>query len=46
MTLDEGHYKHLLFVATTYGKEIFVALENSGFFSPTLWPPCCWLISP
>ena len=34
---------HLLFVAITYGKVslwLWKSLENSGNFSPTLWPPC------
>jgi len=34
---------HLLFVVITYGKVslwLRKSLENSEFFSPTLWPPC------
>ena len=34
---------HLLFVAITYGKVslwLWKSLENSDFFSPTLWLPC------
>jgi len=43
MTLDEGNLLHLLFVSITYGKVsiwLWKSLENSGIFSPTLWPPC------
>jgi len=38
---------HLLFVVITYGKVrlwLWKSLENSEFFSPTLWPPCVNLI--
>jgi len=44
MTLDEGHYYIYFFVAITYGKVslwLWKSLENSGNFSPSLWPPCC-----
>jgi len=42
--LDEGHYYiyQVLFVAITHGKVslwLWKSLENSEFFSPTLWPP-------
>jgi len=38
--------KHTLFVAITYGKVslwLWKSLQNSGIFSPTLWPPCATL---
>ena len=41
MTLDEGHYYIYLF-CDDCGKvslSLWESLENSEFFSPTLWPP-------